>query len=337
MGGGGFRQTNRPDVEPVVSAAGQKHRQTRISSDPNPQVRRLPRTMTAEVQQQPLDSPQQREQQQQQVVVGAPSVLRTTVEVQVVTSRRRMEPTQRRLPISKKAEDVRQSYIPASRSEEFGRRGDIYERAAASGSPAVEDTAGQPAMMAGRALSFLPEGVESSTSNSNPTPVTRPMVPEVVDECGNAVGMERSLSDSSVMTATSDFSSAMPTSNTPVILTAMSDEDAIAALLSLLAKGKGLPVVKHATGLGSIKSRKLLKFHKAGRYLSLSGVLPPYFKTKIPVQDIDRVDAKWCCVVVHAKGRSPVSVSGGFACDDDTAAVQQDAKHIYFVEYGIQR
>ncbi|CAN0317662.1 unnamed protein product [Hapterophycus canaliculatus] len=119
--------------------------------------------------------------------------------------------------------------------------------------------------------------------------------------------MERSLSDSSVVTA-SDFGGQR--SQRPIILstaTAMSDEEAVAELSTLLSRGKGLPVVKHATGLGGGKSRKLLRFNKLGGHVTLCGMLPPYFKTKIAVRDVDRVDAKWCCVVVHAKGRSPVS------------------------------
>lgn len=122
----------------------------------------------------------------------------------------------------------------------------------------------------------------------------------------NDIVMERSLSDSSVVTA-SDFGGSR--SHRPIILstaTAMTDEEAVAELSGLLSRGKGLPVVKHATGLGGGKSRKLLKFSKAGGHLTLCGMLPPYFKTKIAVRDVDRVDAKWCCVVVHAKGRSPV-------------------------------
>ena len=87
----------------------------------------------------------------------------------------------------------------------------------------------------------------------------------------------------------------------------MKDDDAIEELVELLARGKGLSVVKHATGLGGSKSRKMLRFNEVEGSLSICGMLPPYFKTKIPVRDIDRVDAKWCCVVVHAKGRSPVS------------------------------
>ena len=123
------------------------------------------------------------------------------------------------------------------------------------------------------------------------------------DKDGN-VALERSLSDSSIVTA-SDFGASQP--NKPIILTHMKDDDAIEELVELLARGKGLSVVKHATGLGGSKSRKMLRFNNVEGSLSVCGMLPPYFKTKIPVRDIDRVDAKWCCVVVHAKGRSPVS------------------------------
>lgn len=160
----------------------------------------------------------------------------------------------------------------------------------------------------GRALQHLPPpaalegtGLDISMSQSTPMPSRRP---STTTDDGNMVVVERSLSDSSVVTA----SSGGPKSHKPIILTAISDQDAIAGLVALLEKGKGLPVVKHAAGLGGGgKSRKLLKLNEAAGLLTVCSMLPPYFKTKIPVQDVDRVDAKWCCVVIHAKGRSPVS------------------------------
>lgn len=144
------------------------------------------------------------------------------------------------------------------------------------------------------------DGLGDCISSSTPTQHRRKLS---IDPPTNVV-LERSLSDTSIVTA-SDFGASK--SNGPTILTDMTDEDAGAELIALLAKGKGLPVVKHSTGLGGGKSRKLLRFNETEWCLSLCGMLPPYFKTKIPVQDIDRVDSKWCCVVVHAEGRSPVS------------------------------
>lgn len=167
--------------------------------------------------------------------------------------------------------------------------------------------------LAGSALQHLPppaavEGTGMDYSTSQSLPHAFPGLsrrPSSTDAQGNVV-IERSLSDTSVVTA-SDLGG--PKYNKPIILgSQLSDEDAIEGLVALLAKGKGLPVVKHATGMGRGKSRKLLKLSQIGEWhLVLCGMLPPYFKTKIPVQDVDRVEAKWCCVVVHARGRSPVS------------------------------
>lgn len=193
--------------------------------------------------------------------------------------------------VSKKERRV----IRGTRSEEFGDR------------------------LSARALQHLPapaavEGTGMDSSTSQSLPHSFPVLsrrPSLTDAHGNIV-MERSLSDTSVVTA-SDFGA--PKSNKPVILaTQMSDKDAIEGFVALLGKGKGLPVVKHATGLGGGKSRKLLKLNQQGDWhLALCGTLPPYFKTKIPVLDVDRVEAKWCCVVVHAKGRSPVREAWQFS------------------------
>lgn len=150
-----------------------------------------------------------------------------------------------------------------------------------------------------RAVRYL-DAPAGDISSSLPTQHRRQ---SSTDKDGNVL-LERSLSDTSIVTA-SDFGLSQP--NKPIILTHMKDDDAIEELVELLAKGKGLSVVKHATGLGGSKSRKMLRFNNVEGSLSVCGMLPPYFKTKIPVRDIDRVDAKWCCVVVHAKGRSPVS------------------------------
>lgn len=119
------------------------------------------------------------------------------------------------------------------------------------------------------------------------------------------VRLERSLSDTSIVTA-SDFGGP-PKPHAPIILSEISDEDAMAGLVSLCTKAKGLPVVKHA-GSGGGKSRKLLRYDQDEGMLVFSGMRPPYFKTKIAAKDVDRADAKWCCVVVHIKGRSPVSL-----------------------------
>ncbi|CAM9117547.1 unnamed protein product, partial [Ectocarpus sp. 12 AP-2014] len=139
-----------------------------------------------------------------------------------------------------------------------------------------------------------------------------------LDARGNGVvTVERSLSDTSVVTA-SDFGA--PVSNKPTILTDLNDHDAVRELMGLLGRGKGLPVVKHATGLGG-KSRKLLRLNELGGELALCGMLPPYFKTKIPVRDVDRVDAKWCCVVIHAKGRSALRLEVDSFATADTLRV----------------
>lgn len=131
-------------------------------------------------------------------------------------------------------------------------------------------------------------------------PDTRLYLAEESDVC-----IERSLSDSSIATA-SDFGT--PRVNLPTILHEISDYDAMQGLLSLCSKGKGLQVVKHA-GYGGGKSRKYMKYIQAEQMLVFSGVLPPYVKTRIPIQDIDRAEAKWCTVVLHAKKRpAPVSV-----------------------------
>lgn len=123
----------------------------------------------------------------------------------------------------------------------------------------------------------------------------------------NGVQVERSLSDNSIMTASDLGPKKTSNDNHPTILTEMTDEDAIAALVASIGKGRGLQVMKHAAASGGGKSRKFLKFNEDQGWLGLSGMLRPYFKTKICVRDIDKVDAKWCCVVVHSKGRSPVS------------------------------
>lgn len=78
-----------------------------------------------------------------------------------------------------------------------------------------------------------------------------------------------------------------------------------APLMSLCSRGKGLPVAQYAASGGG-KSRKILRYKADGGILVLSGARPPYLKTKIAVIDVDRVDAKWCCVVVHVKDRPPV-------------------------------
>ncbi|CAM9704330.1 unnamed protein product [Ectocarpus sp. 4 AP-2014] len=139
-----------------------------------------------------------------------------------------------------------------------------------------------------------------------------------LETTGNgAVIVERSLSDTSVVTA-SDLGA--PVSNKPTILTDLNDHDAVRELMGLLGRGKGLPVVKHATGLGG-KSRKLLRLNELGGELALCGMLPPYFKTKIPVRDVDRVDAKWCCAVIHAKGRSALRLEVDSFATADTLRV----------------
>ncbi|CAN0345024.1 unnamed protein product [Ectocarpus sp. 6 AP-2014] len=143
------------------------------------------------------------------------------------------------------------------------------------------------------------DGGDSSNNNEALNPARFSSAPLATRRNG-AIIVERSLSDTSVVTA-SDFGA--PVSNSPTILTDLSDHDAVRELMGLLGRGKGLPVVKHATGLGG-KSRKLLRLNELGGELAVCGMLPPYFKTKIPVRDVDRVDAKWCCVVIHAKGRS---------------------------------
>lgn len=239
-------------------------------------LRRSPRARVPQAPQQPS--------YKRQSSLGSPSaLLRTEAEAARRQNKRLSYP-----PPAAAAESKGRA-IGTARSEEFGDQ------------------------LAGRALQGLPEpaalegtGIESSTSHSAP----HSRRPAPTDAFGHVV-MERSLSDSSVVTA-SDFSVGQKSNNTPIILPSqqVSDEDAIKELVALLAKGKGLPVVKHATGMGGGKSRKLLKLNQhqgAGeRHLVLCGVLPPYFKTRIPVQDVDRVEAKWCCVVVHARGRSPV-------------------------------
>lgn len=166
-----------------------------------------------------------------------------------------------------------------------------------------------------RALQHLPPpaavegtGMDSSVSQSMPHALPALARRGSSDAYGNPIMLERSFSDTSVVTA-SDFGGP-PRFHRPTILasTQMSDEDAIEELVALLAKGKGLPVVKHASGMGG-KSRKLLKLNQqqqGGWNLSVCGMLPPYFKTKIAMNDVDRVESKWCCVVVHSRGRSPV-------------------------------
>lgn len=123
--------------------------------------------------------------------------------------------------------------------------------------------------------------------------------------------MERSLSDSSIVTA-SDFGGSVLKINLtpPTVLHEISDEDALDGLDRLCSRGRGLQVVKHA-GYGGGKSRKYMKFSEQEKMLVFSGVLPPYLKTmKIPVEDIDRTEAKWCSVVLHAKERpAPVGLS----------------------------
>ncbi len=193
-----------------------------------------------------------------------------------------------------------------SKSEDFRAR----EKRQASAPARLTPVKACDPRASSRALQRLPPpaalegtGLDISMSQSTPMPSRRPST--TTDGADRGVIMvERSLSDSSVVTA----SSGGPKSHKPIILTDVSDQDAIAGLVALLGKGKGLPVVKHATGLGGGgKSRKLLKLDEAAGLIYVCGTLPPYFKTKIPMQDVDRVDAKWCCVVIHAKARSPVS------------------------------
>lgn len=267
-------QRTQTDVEPV--------REDNHSSGSG--VRRSPRAHASQ--------PPYSRQSQLSSVRESSAVVRPEAEAGV--GRRQQQQQQHRLsfpPATAKVPERERRAIGTARSEEFG---------------------GQ---LSGRALLHLPPpaavegtGIDSSTSQS--LPHSFPVLsrrPSSTDAYGNVV-IERSLSDTSIVTA-SDFGG--PKSNKPVILASqMSDEDAIEGLVALLAKGKGLPVVKHATGMGGGKSRKLLKLNQQGGwYLALCGMLPPYFKTKISVQDVDRVEAKWCCVVVHARGRSPVSES----------------------------
>lgn len=125
----------------------------------------------------------------------------------------------------------------------------------------------------------------------------------VLDPGEAEVRLERSLSDTSIITS-SDLG--LPKANAPTIVTEITDEEAISGLMAFCSQGKGLELVKHA-GSGGGKSRKYLKYVHAERVLMFCGMRPPYFKTTIAVRDIDRAEAKWCCVVVHVKGRSPVS------------------------------
>eukprot|EP00903_Cladosiphon_okamuranus_P010767 g10173.t1 len=182
--------------------------------------------------------------------------------------------------------------VGTSRSEEFVDQ--LAARALQRLPPPAAAEGTGKAVVAHSKTQSLPHALPASARW--PSPSDGPQAPFVV---------ERSLSDSSIVTA-SDFGG--PKYSKPIILDSqMSDEDAIEGLMALLAKGKGLPVIKHSTGMGGGRSRKLLKLHQQGEwYLALCGILPPYFKTKIPVQDVDRVEAKWCCVVVHARGRSPI-------------------------------
>lgn len=193
-------------------------------------------------------------------------------------------------------------WIPSARSEEFSSNSGAGAQATtfADFLKPVLDTAGYQTAPVGVAGGLT--GLDALVNHSAPGQHRRQS--SGADQDGNTIVMERSVSDSSIVTA-SDFG-APKKSNLPTILTDMKDEDAVVELVALLAKGRGLPVVKHA-GSGGGKSRKLLKFNEIEGWVALCGMLPPYFKTKIMVRDIDRVDAKWCCVVVHAKGRSPVS------------------------------
>lgn len=116
---------------------------------------------------------------------------------------------------------------------------------------------------------------------------------------------ERALSDPSCSTV-SDLVESLK-ADASSIFTEISEEGAIAVLSSLCSTGRGLPVVKHA-GYGGSKARKILRYNKDGGVLVLTGIRPPFFKTKIPVTDVDRADVKWCCVVIHMKDRPLVSV-----------------------------
>lgn len=193
-------------------------------------------------------------------------------------------------------------FIQAARSAEFSQSRGVNAMAESMQSQLQPMEAGQP--QGGLAPRYQDAPALDEISKSMPNQHRRE---SSVDTDANAVQVERSLSDSSIVTG-SDFGPKMTSNiNRPTILTEMKDEDAIAALATLLGKGKGMPVVKHAVASGGSKSRKFLKFNEKEGLLVLCGMLRPYFKTKISVRDIDRVDAKWCCVVVHAKGRSPVS------------------------------
>lgn len=205
----------------------------------------------------------------------------------------------------------RNQFIPSARSEEFGSRNaspmDRLLRSPSHQQP-VEST--RPARRELDEESAVPD--LDASSRSTPSTIERVASAPSNDVSSHPnVILERSFSDTSIVTA-SDFGA--PKQHRPIILTEMKDEDAIAELGNLLAKGKGLPVVKHASGLGGGKSRKLLKFNEIEGWLALCSMRPPYFKTKIPITDIDRVDSKWCCVVVHSKGRSPVRARRGLLC-----------------------
>ena len=280
-------RTTRSDVAPI----GDDPRNWRSSSGGSGGAggRRSPRTYEPR----PSPQPARNYQSEPSSVGGSSAAARPEAEVEVWRRQQRL------------------SYPPAKVTTKAEVSERERERKRAIGKASSEDFGDQ---LAGRALQHLPPpaavegtGMDSSTSQSLPHgfPV-HSRRPSSTDAYGNVV-MERSLSDTSVVTA-SDFGGTK--SNKPIILSSqMSDEDAIKELVALLAKGKGLPVVKHATGMGGGKSRKLLRLHQQGDWhLALCGMLPPYFKTKIPVRDVDRVEAKWCCVVVHARGRSPVRV-----------------------------